>query len=145
MLGANSAGASRSLIIESLVLKLLSCSWWNETVKEIGNSISDMIKLTADYPSKNPSGRVAMLDVQLLIERDEEGYQQLRFSHFEKEMKNKFVIMKDSAYEESRKRTILTQETIAYENKKLTPSDQQRRESRNTKQVQSENEGLWVQ
>ena len=71
-----------------------------------------MIKLTAYYPSKNPNGRVAMLDIQLWIERDEEGYQQLRFSHFEKEMKNKFVIMKDSAYEDSRKRTVLTQEVI---------------------------------
>ena len=104
-----------------------------------------MIKLTSDYPNKNPNRRVAMLDLQMWIERDKEGYQQVRYSHYEKEMKNKFVIMKDSAYEDSRKRTILTQETIAYENKKLTPSDQQRRESRNTKQVQSENEGLWVQ
>ena len=48
-----------------------------ETIKEIGNSISDMIKLTADYPSKNPNGRVAMLDLELWIERDKEGYSRL--------------------------------------------------------------------
>ena len=45
-------------------------------------------------------------------ERDKEGYQQVRWSYFEKSMKNQFVIMKNSAFEDSKKRIVNTQEVI---------------------------------
>lgn len=83
-----------------------------EAIKEISSSISEMIQLTADYPSRHPNKRLPILDVEMWIERDKEGYQQVRWSYFEKSMKNQFVIMKNSAFEDSKKRIVNTQEVI---------------------------------
>ena len=43
-----------------------------ETVREIGDSISDMIQLTVDFPERNENGRVPILDLEVWIERDED-------------------------------------------------------------------------
>ena len=62
-----------------------------EVIKEIGDSLEDMIQLTADVPSNYSNGRVPILDMEVWIEKDEEGVSQLRWSFYEKKMKNKFV------------------------------------------------------
>ena len=41
---------------------------------EIGNSVSNFLKLTTDYPSKHPSGFMPLLDIQVKIEQKQVVY-----------------------------------------------------------------------
>ena len=81
-------------------------------VREIGNSISDMIQLTVDYPSNNSNGRVPILDLECWVIRDENGFQKILYSFYEKPMKSSFVMMRASAVSDSTKRSALTQEAV---------------------------------
>ena len=42
-------------------------------IREVGDSIEDMIELTADVPSDNANNRVPILDLEVWVERDDEG------------------------------------------------------------------------
>ena len=68
-----------------------------EIVRQVGDSLEEMIKLTADYPSNHVTGRVPILDMEVWISRDEEGVSKIRWSFYEKKMKNRFLMMKESA------------------------------------------------
>ena len=71
-----------------------------------------MIKLTADYPSNHVTGRVPILDMEVWISRDEEGVSKIRWSFYEKKMKNRFVMMRESAVGMEAKRRTLVQEVV---------------------------------
>ena len=60
-----------------------------EIVRQVGDSLEEMIKLTADYPSNHVTGRVPILDMEVWISRDEEGVSKIRRSFYEKKMKNR--------------------------------------------------------
>ena len=71
-----------------------------------------MIQLTVDFPSKHNNRRVPILDLEVWIEKDEEGFSQVRWSYYEKEMKNKYVMMASSAVPWRTKRNALLQEVV---------------------------------
>ena len=64
------------------------------------------------YPSKHQSGRVPILDLEVWIVRVEEGYQEIRYSFYEKPMKSDFVLMYRSAVPMETKRAALVNETV---------------------------------
>ena len=79
--------------------------------QSIANSIHPSIRVTIDYPSKHPTGKVPMLDVQMWMEVINR-ITVLVYEHYEKEMATKSVIHANSAIPTSNKRTILTQEVL---------------------------------
>ena len=83
-------------------------------ITDIVNSFEADIKMTYDAPSKNSNGRMPVLDVVILCERN-----QLLFSFYEKAMTSQFVIMKNSALSWLVEESIFcrggSQEAIEYE------------------------------
>ena len=79
-------------------------------IKEIANSLDDMIKFEVDYPEKNKSGKIPILDIEASINKSKQN--KLEFEFYEKPTKNKFVMLSDSAIPSKQKRTILTQECL---------------------------------
>ena len=71
-----------------------------------------MIKLTADCPSNYSNGRVPILDMEVWMEKDSEGFSQVRSGFYEKKMKNRFVMMESSAVGGAAKRRTLVQEVV---------------------------------
>ena len=65
-----------------------------DVIRGIGESLEDMIqlRLTADVPSNYDNKRVPILDLEMWVERDDEGYSQVRWSFYEKKMKNKYAV-----------------------------------------------------
>ena len=58
------------------------------------------------------TGRVPILDMEVWISRDEEGVSKIRWSFYEKKMKNRFVMMRESAVGMEAKRRTLVQEVV---------------------------------
>jgi hypothetical protein len=81
-----------------------------EIVQTIANSIDPMIKLTVETPCDSPDGKLAVLDLKVNVNHDEQN--RIDFEFFEKPTKNPRVILADSALSFSKKRTILTQECL---------------------------------
>ena len=69
-----------------------------------------MIKLTVETPCNAPDGKLAVLDLKVKVNHEEQN--RIDFEFFEKPTKNPRVIMADSALSFSKKRTILTQECL---------------------------------
>ena len=80
-----------------------------EIVKDIANTIDDMIVMTTDVPSNYDDNKVPMLDTKVWIE-DESNL--VFFEFYEKPTKNRFVISKSSAMSVKKKIEILSQETF---------------------------------
>ena len=83
-----------------------------ETIRQIGNSVNPMIQLTVDYPSKHANGRFPILDLEVWIVRTEDGFQEIRYSFYEKPMKSEYVLMQRSAVPMATKRAALVNETV---------------------------------
>ena len=81
-----------------------------EVLKDIANSIDDMITFTFDTPSNYIEGKMPALDLKVSV--NEEKGNRIDFEFYEKPTKNPKVILADSAINSSSKRTILTQECI---------------------------------
>ena len=81
-----------------------------ELIVDVAESIDDIVKFTFDVPSKNKNGKIAILDVEVSINRDEGN--RIDFEFYEKPSRNDKVILEDSALTASQKRTILTQECL---------------------------------
>ena len=58
-------------------------------IKDIANSIEDMIVMTADFPSNHKVNRVPMLDVEVWINEEDNL---IYYSFYEKETKSPYVI-----------------------------------------------------
>ena len=80
-------------------------------LQQVASSIHPSIRLTIDYPSKNPDGKVAMLDLKMWI-TEIDGVKRLVHEHYEKDMASKMVVHARSSLSEKTKRTILTQEVL---------------------------------
>ena len=80
-------------------------------LQSIANTIHPSIRVTIDYPSRNQTGKVPMLDVQMWIMAMDERTL-LLYEHYEKKMATKSVIHAESAIPTNSKRTILTQEVL---------------------------------
>ena len=81
-----------------------------EVVREIADSVDNMIKFTVDYPGNYKSGKFPVLDVQASINKEKAN--KIEFEFYEKPTKNKLVILSNSAIPSKQKRTILTQECL---------------------------------
>ena len=78
-------------------------------IKDIANSIEDMIVMTADYQSNHQVKRVPMLDVEVWINGDDNL---IYHSFYEKDTKSPYVISKMSAMPISKKIECLGQEVF---------------------------------
>ena len=81
-----------------------------EVIRDIADSMDDMIKFTVDYPGNHKSGKIPILDIQASINKKEQN--KIEFKFYKKPTKNQRIIMSDSAIPSQQKRTILTQECL---------------------------------
>lgn len=79
-------------------------------IKQFVESVDNMIKFSFDSPSMNENGRLAILDVEVNINKAENN--RLDFQFYEKPTKNSKLMLYDAAIPSSQKRTILTQEGL---------------------------------
>ena len=79
-------------------------------IKDIADSVDDMLEFTVDYPSNHKSGKMPVLDLEVGVNKNEQN--KIEFEFYEKPSKNKKVILSDSAIPSKQKRTILTQECL---------------------------------
>ena len=79
-------------------------------VKDIANSVDDMIKMTIDTPSKHEDNKVPMLDLKVWIEPTDNN--NIYYKFYEKPTKNTLVISKTSAMPKSKKFDTLSQEVF---------------------------------
>ena len=76
-------------------------------ILEIGNSVSEFINLTADYPSKHESGWMPLLDIQVRVRNN-----QVEHKFYKKEVSNPLLMLASSAMPIKIKRNSLAQEGI---------------------------------
>ena len=84
-------------------------------LQEIGNGIHPSIQLTVDYPSRNESRRVPILDTEQWIQKVDvngESKSQIIFSHYVKPMASRLVIHRDSAQPIKTKLNILIADLV---------------------------------
>ena len=81
-----------------------------EVIKDIAESVDDMVNFTVDYPENHESGKLSILDVQASINKGKQN--KVEFEFYEKPTKHNKVILSDSAIPAKQKRTILTQECL---------------------------------
>ena len=79
-------------------------------IKDIADSIDDMIKFTVDYPSNHESRNMPILDLQVRVNVEKDN--RLDFQFYEKPTRNNRVILSNAAISSKQKRTILTQECL---------------------------------
>ena len=78
-----------------------------EILLQIGNSIVDFIQLTADYPSKNESGWMPILDLQVKVSQN-----RIVHKFYKKPVSNPLLMLENSAMPMKVKRNSLAQEGI---------------------------------
>ena len=76
-----------------------------ELAKDLANTICPYLQMTVDYPSKNPSGWMPILDLQVQMARDNT----VNFKWFKKSMATEFAILNRSAMPAATKRITLVQ------------------------------------
>ena len=64
-----------------------------KVMTSIMSSVDEDIQLTWDAPGNNPNKRMPVLDLQVWMDRDEEGFNRIRFTYYEKKMASQFVIV----------------------------------------------------
>ena len=88
-----------------------------ELVQKLANDIHPSLQVTIDYPSKNPKGKMPILDlcVWMSAEYDQVTHEicfNVLHEYYCKDVASKAVINSRSAIPEKTKRTILTQEVL---------------------------------
>ena len=91
-------------------LKLPNDKVTMEVIKNVANSITDMIKMTVDYPSNYEDMKVPMLDLKVWLNESERN--KIFYTFYEKSTKSPFVISKSSAMPISKKIECLGQEVF---------------------------------
>ena len=76
-----------------------------ELAKDLANTICPFLQMTVDFPSKNPSGWMPILDLQVQMAADNT----VNFKWFKKSMATDFAILKRSAMPAATKRITLVQ------------------------------------
>ena len=65
-----------------------------EVIKDVADSIDDMIRFTVDYPTNYKNNKLPILDIEASINTDQQN--RIDYQFFEKPTKNKFVILPSS-------------------------------------------------
>ena len=81
-----------------------------EILKDIAESIDEMLKFTFDTPCNYEDGKMPALDIKVNVNKEMKN--RIDFEFYEKPTKNPKVILADSAINSASKRTILTQECL---------------------------------
>ena len=76
-------------------------------VREVANSITDMVQMEEDFPSNHPSNKLPILDLEVWMEGDTILHQ-----FYKKPVSSKFVVMAKSAFPDSKKRAVLVEEAM---------------------------------
>ena len=79
----------------------------SEIVLEIANSVSDFIELTVDSPSRNETGWMPILDLQVQVSNNE-----IIYKFYKKEVSHHLLMLERSALPAKMKRNSLVQEGI---------------------------------
>ena len=82
-----------------------------KTIVEIANSLEPAIQLTWDCPSRNGNGRMAVLDLEMLVHK-EGGLHTVAHSFYKKALASPYTILKRSALAYSVKKSTLLQEAL---------------------------------
>ena len=83
-----------------------------QEVVKMGSSISSMIQLTGECPTRSPEEKMPVLDLSVWVDDDDEGVRMLWWQHYRKPVTNTLLMMEKSAMPMKIKRTTLTQEVI---------------------------------
>ena len=83
-----------------------------EQIVKMGSSISEMIQLTGECPSRSPGEKMPVLDLAVWIEKDKDGDNTVWWQHYRKPVTNLLFILEKSAMPLKVKRTTLSQEVI---------------------------------
>ena len=78
-----------------------------ELIKNVANSIDSMIKMTVDFPENYEDRKVPMLDVQLWLNTEENP--KIYYIFYQKPMRNRLMLLKNSLMSQNQKLSILTQ------------------------------------
>ena len=81
-----------------------------EILKEIAEEVDPMLKFTIDTPCDHKCNQIAVLDLAVNVNKEEN--QRIDYEFYEKPTKHKQVILSNSALSMDKKRTILTQECL---------------------------------
>ena len=81
-----------------------------EFVRQVTELVHPMIKFTVDIPSDHDDNKVAVLDLNIKLNKDVGN--RIYYEFFEKPTKNQNLLLAESAISSSTKRTILTQECM---------------------------------
>jgi hypothetical protein len=73
----------------------------------VANSVMDGIEMEAEYPSKNSEGKMAILDMEVWMDKNNVLYQ-----HYEKQVASKAVLHAQSAQSAACKRSVHTMELV---------------------------------
>ena len=76
-------------------------------VREVANSITNMIRMEEDVPSNHPSNKLPILDLEVWVEGNTILHQ-----CYKKPVSSKFVVMAQSAFPDSKKRSVLLEEGV---------------------------------
>ena len=76
-------------------------------LRDVANTVMDGIEMEADYPSKSPSGKMAILDMEVWMDNNNVLYQ-----HYEKTVASKAVLNAQSAQSAACKRSVHTMEIV---------------------------------
>ena len=114
-----------------------------EVIKDVADSIDDMIRFTVDYPTNYKNNKLPILDIEASINTDQQN--RIDYQFFEKPTKNKFVILSTSAISAKQKRTILTQECLRrLRNTKIELGEEVQNKYLNEFMVKLKNSGYTV-
>ena len=68
-----------------------------DVIRDIANSIDDMIKVSADFPSNHDDGKMPMLDIKVWKNPDD----QINYIFYQKTMKNRTILATRGRYNSS--------------------------------------------
>ena len=74
-------------------------------IRTVANTITPMIQMEEDYPTNHPSGRLAILDLEVWIEN-----RRIHHQFYKKPMASRKLVQAKSAFSTSKKRAILMEE-----------------------------------
>ena len=115
-----------------------------EIIQNVAESIDDIVRFTVDLPTKHENGKIAILDIEAKVNKEEGN--RIEFEFYEKPSKNKRVILENSALPSKQKRTVLTQECLRrLRNTMVELGEETRNKHLNNYMLKLKNSGYSVQ
>ena len=111
-----------------------------EIIRQVAELVNPMIQFTIDVPSYHEGEKIAVLDLEIKLNKAMEN--RIDYEFFEKPTKNPKILLAESAINAGSKRTILTQECLRrIRNTKIELGDEVRNEHLNNFMLKMKNSG----